>query len=136
MLQSPSGEPSAVRTQVRVSSVPSSRLATARSCSIGTGQRLTARVRQRLGPDLGLLGLPDGAAVRERAALHRVRPFVVPETSEALLDWVAGLMLQCSIKALVECNRALTGTDFRPELAQLAAQSNVPILIVHGDKDV
>ncbi len=45
-------------------------------------------------------------------------------------------MLQCSIKALVECNRALTGTDFRPELAQLAAQSNVPILIVHGDKDV
>lgn len=66
-------------------------------------------------------------------ALHdNMRPFVVPETSDALLDWVAGLMLQCSIKALVECNRALTGTDFRPELAKI----QVPTLIVHGDRDV
>jgi pimeloyl-ACP methyl ester carboxylesterase len=59
-------------------------------------------------------------------------PFVVPETSPALLDWVAGLMLRCSMKALVDCNKAFTTSDFRPELAKLT----VPTLIVHGDKDV
>ena len=59
-------------------------------------------------------------------ALHdNLRPFVVAETSQALLDWIERLMLQCSM-------RALTGTDFRPELAKL----DVPTLIVHGDKDV
>ena len=41
-------------------------------------------------------------------------------------------MLHCSMKALVECNRALTSTDFRPELAKI----DVPTLIVHGDRDV
>jgi pimeloyl-ACP methyl ester carboxylesterase len=49
-----------------------------------------------------------------------------------MLDWIAGLMLRCSMKALVECNRALTSTDFRAELAKI----DVPTLIVHGDKDV
>jgi pimeloyl-ACP methyl ester carboxylesterase len=67
-----------------------------------------------------------------KALRDNLRPFVVPETSQALLDWVAGLMLQCSMKALVDCNKALSTTDFRPELAKL----QVPTLIVHGDKDV
>ncbi len=67
-----------------------------------------------------------------KALRDNMRPFVVAETSDALLDWVAGHMLRCSMKALVECNRALTSTDFRPELAKL----NVPTLIVHGDRDV
>lgn len=67
-----------------------------------------------------------------KALRDNMRPFVVTETSDALLDWVAGHMLRCSMKALVECNRALTSTDFRPELAKLS----VPILIVHGDRDV
>jgi pimeloyl-ACP methyl ester carboxylesterase len=61
-----------------------------------------------------------------------MRPFVVAETSDALVDWVASHMLRCSMKALVECNRALTGTDFRAELAKVS----VPTLIIHGDKDV
>ena len=67
-----------------------------------------------------------------KALRDNMRPFVLPDTSQALIDWVAGLMLQCSMKALVDCNKALTATDFRPELAKL----DVPTLIVHGDKDV
>jgi non-heme chloroperoxidase len=67
-----------------------------------------------------------------KALRDNMRPFVVAETSDALVDWVAGLMLRCSIKALVECNRALAATDFRAELAKLS----VPTLIIHGDRDV
>ena len=66
-------------------------------------------------------------------ALHdNLRPFVVPETSDALLSWIEGLMLECSMRALLDCNKALTATDFRAEVAKIA----VPTLIVHGDKDV
>jgi pimeloyl-ACP methyl ester carboxylesterase len=67
-----------------------------------------------------------------KALRDNMRPFVVADTSQALLDWIAGLMLQCSMKAIVDCNKALTATDFRPELAKL----DVPTLIVHGDQDV
>jgi pimeloyl-ACP methyl ester carboxylesterase len=61
-----------------------------------------------------------------------LRPFAIAETSEAMLDWVASSMLRCSMQALVECNRALTSTDFRAELPKI----EVPTLIVHGDRDV
>jgi non-heme chloroperoxidase len=76
---------------------------------------------------------PDGIdpAVFENAR-RNMRPFGVAETSDAMLDWIAGLMLRCSLKALVECNRALTATDFRAELKKI----DVPTLIVHGDRDV
>jgi non-heme chloroperoxidase len=67
-----------------------------------------------------------------KALRDNMRPFGVAETSDAMLEWIASLMLRCSMKALVECNRALTSTDFRPDLAKL----EVPTLIVHGDKDV
>jgi non-heme chloroperoxidase len=67
-----------------------------------------------------------------QALRDNMRPFGLAETSEAMLDWIAGLMLRCSMQALVECNRALTSTDFRPELAKI----EVPTLIVHGDRDV
>jgi pimeloyl-ACP methyl ester carboxylesterase len=67
-----------------------------------------------------------------KALRDNMRPFGVTETSEAMLDWISGLMLRCSMKALVDCNRALTSTDFRAELATL----EVPTLIVHGDRDV
>jgi non-heme chloroperoxidase len=72
----------------------------------------------------------DSALADRRAARG------VAETSEAMLDWIADLMLRCSMKALVECNRALTATDFRAELARIANQSTIPTLIVHGDRDV
>jgi non-heme chloroperoxidase len=67
-----------------------------------------------------------------KALRDNMRPFGVAETSDAMLDWISGLMLRCSMKALIECNRALTSTDFRPDLAKV----DVPTLIVHGDKDV
>jgi non-heme chloroperoxidase len=67
-----------------------------------------------------------------KALRDNMRPFGVAETSDAMLDWISGLMLRCSMKALVECNRALTSTDFRQDLAKV----DVPTLIVHGDKDV
>lgn len=64
--------------------------------------------------------------------LHaNMRPFVLPETSDELLAWVERQMLQCSMKALLDCNRALTATDFRAELPKVP----VPTLVVHGDKD-
>ena len=41
-------------------------------------------------------------------------------------------MLDNSMKAVIECNRAMTSTDFRSELPTIA----VPTLLIHGDKDV
>jgi non-heme chloroperoxidase len=61
-----------------------------------------------------------------------LRPFVVAETSAATLDWIRNLMLQCSMKAAMDLNRALTSTDFRAELPKVAT----PTLIIHGDRDV
>jgi non-heme chloroperoxidase len=67
-----------------------------------------------------------------KALNDNMRPFVVPDTSGEMLEWVRGLMLQCAMQALVECNRALTATDFRGALAKI----NVPTLLIHGDRDV
>ena len=40
-------------------------------------------------------------------------------------------MLGTSMKALVECNRSMTATDFRSELSKIRIKS----LVIHGDKD-
>jgi pimeloyl-ACP methyl ester carboxylesterase len=58
-------------------------------------------------------------------------PFFVPETPQAMIDWLIGLIWQSSLQALIACNRAATETDFRAELPQIA----VPTLILHGDND-
>ncbi len=60
------------------------------------------------------------------------RPFVVPETSIATIDWVKALMAQASLKALLDLHRVATTTDFRPELPRIAR----PTLVIHGDRDV
>jgi len=60
------------------------------------------------------------------------QPFFVPETSRQMQDWVRTMMLGTSMKALVDCNRSMAATDFRPELPKL----RVPTLLIHGDKDV
>jgi len=59
-------------------------------------------------------------------------PFFVPETSRQMQEWVRGMMLRTSMKALVECNRSMMSTDFRAELPKVS----VPTLLIHGDKDV
>jgi non-heme chloroperoxidase len=58
-------------------------------------------------------------------------PFVLPQTSDPMRTWIKAMMLQTSMKAVLDCNRAMVAADFRPELARLA----VPSLVIHGDKD-
>ena len=62
---------------------------------------------------------------------ENARPFVVPETSQALVDWMLRLMMQTSLKAIFDCNRAIIETDFRTELPKV----EVATLIIQGDKD-
>jgi len=52
---------------------------------------------------------------------------VSPEMSQ----WGVNLCLQTSLKAMIDCNRALAGTDFRGELRKIT----VPTLVIHGDSD-
>jgi non-heme chloroperoxidase len=90
---------------------------------------------------------PDGVdrVVLEggRALLRRDFPRTVAEaapgffgpanvTSEATRQWWTGMILQCSLPALLELHRAFTETDFRPELRAIT----VPTLLLHGDSDV
>jgi non-heme chloroperoxidase len=60
------------------------------------------------------------------------RPFLTPGNSPEVVDWVVRMALQASLKAPVDCNYAVTETDFRAELTKF----NVPTLVVHGDADV
>ncbi len=62
---------------------------------------------------------------------QNARPFVLPDTSTEMMDWVRSLMLGTTTRALVECNRAATAADFRPEIPNL----KVPVLVIQGDKD-
>lgn len=59
------------------------------------------------------------------------RSFLAPETSNAQMDWVEGLCMQASLKALIDCYHTVIETDFRREITTIA----VPTLIVQGDKD-
>ena len=58
-------------------------------------------------------------------------PFVTPETTSGMRDWLRDMALQTSGKALLDCNHAITTADFRDELAKVA----VPTLVIHGDRD-
>jgi non-heme chloroperoxidase len=51
--------------------------------------------------------------------------------SQYVRAWTMADLLSTSFHALIECNRAVVETDFRPELPEIA----VPTLIVHGDHD-
>lgn len=59
-------------------------------------------------------------------------PFFVPETSPEMKRWGESMMLATSMQAHVECNIAVTETDFREELRRI----KVPVLVIHGTKDV
>jgi pimeloyl-ACP methyl ester carboxylesterase len=60
------------------------------------------------------------------------RPFFSPETSPEMIQWGLRMGMQTSLKAVIDCNRAVTNTDFRAELPKIT----VPTLIIHGDADV
>jgi non-heme chloroperoxidase len=94
-----------------------------------------------------ILKTPDNPEGVERNALEQLyaswrrdfpkwiadntRPFFTPETSEAQMQWGESLTLQASLQAVIACNRTLTETDFRSEVAAIS----LPTLILHGDKD-
>ena len=61
-----------------------------------------------------------------------IRPFLTADSSADMMAWVKSMALQASMKALLDCHRATTSTDFRRELQEIA----VPTLLVHGDLDV
>ncbi len=58
-------------------------------------------------------------------------PFFLPDTPQPIQEWVRGLMLGHSLKALVDCTRSMATTDFRAELPRI----RVPALLVHGSRD-
>ena len=60
--------------------------------------------------------------------------FYLPKTlgtSHEIIQWTFNIMLQASMKAVVEINRSITETDFRSEMGTIS----VPTMIVHGDAD-
>jgi non-heme chloroperoxidase len=66
-----------------------------------------------------------------RWVVENARPFVVPETSQALLDWAVADMLRTPVKVILDCNRTVFWNDFSADCRAVA----VPTLIVHGTKD-
>ncbi len=53
------------------------------------------------------------------------------DVSQTLRDWTMVSMTTASLRAAIECNRAVVETDFRAELAEIT----LPTLIIHGDHD-
>jgi len=60
------------------------------------------------------------------------RPFFAPDTSPQIQEWIRTLMLGTSMKAVIECSRSMSSTDFRTELAKI----RLPALVIHGDRDI
>lgn len=63
--------------------------------------------------------------------VENARTFLGKDVSEETVQWRIRMSDQCSLKAIVDCYRAITETDFRAELPHIS----VPTLIVHGDAD-
>jgi len=93
-------------------------------------------------------GVPKIALDQTVAALQRDRPSYVtdgaikffglgskwpgpPVLSSEMVQWIIRLALESSLKALIECQRAVWETDFRPDMQAFT----VPTLIIHGDSD-
>ncbi|HEX3397938.1 MAG TPA: alpha/beta hydrolase [Steroidobacteraceae bacterium] len=62
---------------------------------------------------------------------NNARPFVTADTGVATIAWLKNMMLSCSLKAVIDCNRAMIEADFRAELKRI----HVPTLVIHGDRD-
>jgi non-heme chloroperoxidase len=58
-------------------------------------------------------------------------PFFTPDTSAPMKAWLARMLLRTPLPVLLECNRVVTETDFRPDLRAI----EVPTLVIHGDQD-
>ena len=51
--------------------------------------------------------------------------------TDGILEWARGMALQGSAKATLDCVRAFSETDFRPDMVAFT----VPTLVIHGDAD-
>ena len=51
--------------------------------------------------------------------------------SDEVLEWSRDVSMQAGLKATLECAKAFSSTDFRPDLASF----RVPTLIIHGTSD-
>ncbi len=61
-----------------------------------------------------------------------MRPFVMPNTSGAMIAWIERIMNGTSLKALVDLNRMFQRTDLRRDLPEIS----VPTRIIQGDADM
>lgn len=90
-------------------------------------------------------GVPPEQLEQGRRGLMRDRPGVIaaaasaffgapknPVSAATLESWTRTIVDECSLKTMLDLHRAMTETDFRPDLARIT----VPTLIVHGDADV
>ena len=59
-------------------------------------------------------------------------PFFTADTSPAMKAWGAEMLLKTPLPILIECNRTVAQTDYRPDLKAIKK----PVLVLHGDKDV
>lgn len=60
------------------------------------------------------------------------RPFFLPDTSPATMDWMVRMMASAYLPAALACNEAFAATDLRKDLATI----DRPTIVIHGDKDV
>ena len=90
---------------------------------------------------------PDGAdrdnLEKARQALSKDRPTVIASAASAFFgepknvvstemkQWLTGMLMQCSLKVLIDLHRMFTETDFRAEVRVIT----LPTLILHGDSD-
>lgn len=58
-------------------------------------------------------------------------PFFAPDTSPGIIDWTRAMMLRTSMRAVIDCNRAMTEANFREELRRI----DLPSLVIHGTRD-
>jgi non-heme chloroperoxidase len=86
-------------------------------------------------------GIPESVFEALRDSWHKdypkwitenTAPFFIPETAPAMMQWVVSILMQCPTQIAIECNKAVTTTDFRADLAAIS----VPALVIHGDRDV
>jgi pimeloyl-ACP methyl ester carboxylesterase len=63
---------------------------------------------------------------------HNARPFVLADTPEHEIAWLAGMVQGCSRRIMADLQIAIARADFRAELAAL----DLPITVIHGEFDM
>ena len=60
------------------------------------------------------------------------KPFFTPDTSPAMMNWLAAELLRTPVSIGIAANRIFVAADLRPDLAKI----DRPVLILQGDKDM